>query len=665
MAKALIRTPREVDALYSCLETVGRALDGLEPPVPWTLVAGSLLGALRSQSFLFCDDDVDIAVFESDYARVLKDLPAALGKEATLTRRPFPAADRIRPRNCTQVWIDLFVLRRFESMDEIRELVACKANGAAQLKEADAVVAAISHGAPTWPLYHYDNRLALQLWPREYWTPAELLPLQRRAFGHLHVPTPARPLRPLKRAYGPSCFEEYVLPVQHGAYHAETAARLAQMRPDGAADSDAAPWPRALRQEQFTPVTHSRHRPPSLPLAAAAARAALLAEMAFDDGWDGGSETDPSTWPLSPSSTSSSSSSSTPKHLGATLAALTGYSQEPFDFSDPRLVAALEPHVNKARVARQAGVKINPADGRRALPRGLTTEGQGRYLQSEHPLADSLATALGLADCPESTTQARKTDSPRLLAALHTHAPGKHAAAARLRDQGHRAGFHAVYDAFVQRVVLPYLASLAGAGAGAGAGGVGDGGGGERCVEMGRVRVQSFPCLRLILPGEFSLGAHCDTRYGHDPANINVVVPLTPAGASCASLYAETALGREDWHPVGVGGPGTFAHFHGGQCLHWTSENHSGATRASLDFRVLWAGALAGEGGGEERAEEVEGAEGAEGPAGDKYIVGSYYCEWECWEGTWRRCGVSSGPLPAPDERVGYPFVGVRSRPRG
>lgn len=39
--------------------------------VPYLLVAGSLLGAVRSRSLLFCDDDVDIAVFEEDYAKVM------------------------------------------------------------------------------------------------------------------------------------------------------------------------------------------------------------------------------------------------------------------------------------------------------------------------------------------------------------------------------------------------------------------------------------------------------------------------------------------------------------------------------------------------------------------------------------------------------------------
>ncbi len=46
---------------------------------------------------------------------------------------------------------------------------------------------------------------------------------------------------------------------------------------------------------------------------------------------------------------------------------------------------------------------------------------------------------------------------------------------------------------------------------------------------------QAFPCIRIIQPGEFSLGVHCDTAYGFAPTNVNFVVPLTwPTGSSRA-----------------------------------------------------------------------------------------------------------------------------------
>lgn len=52
----LLLTGKEVDALYDCMELLHGALQRLA--IPYTLIAGSLLGAVRSQSILFCDDDV-------------------------------------------------------------------------------------------------------------------------------------------------------------------------------------------------------------------------------------------------------------------------------------------------------------------------------------------------------------------------------------------------------------------------------------------------------------------------------------------------------------------------------------------------------------------------------------------------------------------------------
>ena len=119
--KPILRSKKEIDSLYDCLELISNTLCRLQ--IPFIIVAGSLLGSLRSSSFLFCDDDIDIAVFENDYERLLSELPAALGKSGTFTRRPFPAADRVRPRTCTQVWVDVFVLRRYDSLEDIKRVV--------------------------------------------------------------------------------------------------------------------------------------------------------------------------------------------------------------------------------------------------------------------------------------------------------------------------------------------------------------------------------------------------------------------------------------------------------------------------------------------------------------------------------------------------------------
>ena len=113
--KPLLLQPREVDALYDTLEAVLSALAALNPPAPAVLLAGSALGAVRSASILFCDDDVDIGILEADAARVAAALPGALRGVASYTRRPWPGGDRVRPRAAPSAWIDVFVLRRYDS----------------------------------------------------------------------------------------------------------------------------------------------------------------------------------------------------------------------------------------------------------------------------------------------------------------------------------------------------------------------------------------------------------------------------------------------------------------------------------------------------------------------------------------------------------------------
>ena len=54
---------KEVDALYETFDVVRKALDKLD--VDYIVTGGSLLGAIRQHSILFCDDDIDIAIIEN------------------------------------------------------------------------------------------------------------------------------------------------------------------------------------------------------------------------------------------------------------------------------------------------------------------------------------------------------------------------------------------------------------------------------------------------------------------------------------------------------------------------------------------------------------------------------------------------------------------------
>ena len=96
---------------------------------------------------------------------------------------------------------------------------------------------------------------------------------------------------------------------------------------------------------------------------------------------------------------------------------------------------------------------------------------------------------------------------------------------------------------------------------------------------------QSFPCLRVLRPGEFSIGPHCDAQYNLPDGNLNVWLPLT-AACHTNSLYLESQPGKEDFHPLNLS-YGEYATFYGQRCVHFAVENLTKDTRVSLDFRVV------------------------------------------------------------------------------
>jgi len=96
---------------------------------------------------------------------------------------------------------------------------------------------------------------------------------------------------------------------------------------------------------------------------------------------------------------------------------------------------------------------------------------------------------------------------------------------------------------------------------------------------------QAMPYIRVIRPNEFSVKIHADLNYGFNPANVNYYLPLTAIHGS-NGLHVESAPGKEDWHSLHYD-YGDIYRFNGGICMHFTTENCSGHTRVSLDFRVI------------------------------------------------------------------------------
>ena len=85
---------KEVDALYETLAAVRAALDRLA--VDYIVTGGSLLGAVRQHSLLFCDDDIDVTIIDTvdehgatAYERVSQRLGTELGEDFSYTIRPY------------------------------------------------------------------------------------------------------------------------------------------------------------------------------------------------------------------------------------------------------------------------------------------------------------------------------------------------------------------------------------------------------------------------------------------------------------------------------------------------------------------------------------------------------------------------------------------------
>jgi len=270
---------KEVDALYELLGWVQDALAG----VPWTLTGGSALGAIRSESILFCDDDVDLAIIGREHigrARAaLKACPGAYYAEAG-GRKGLPW-DRVRHRNSPRAWVDVFLLVEYASLAELRRAVGTRRNGEAQdpdeVARATAFCASLANDA--WPLYHFgelDERgagLAIRRWPREVVLRDELpFGAASSNFGPLsNLPLPPLPLSYVVRAFGADCMAVYY--VEPEAHAPGTEGRLSETT-----------HKQPLREEHYMPVMPAARR---RRVASTHDRAALkikLARMAVAEG---------------------------------------------------------------------------------------------------------------------------------------------------------------------------------------------------------------------------------------------------------------------------------------------------------------------------------------------------------------------------------------------
>ena len=283
----------------------------------------------------------------------------------------------------------------------------------------------------------------------------------------------------------------------------------------------------------------------------------------------------------SPSSLSSSSECSTPDFttFGMDIRRYTNESPEAL-IVDTGMRHVLEPHMRKARIMREQARQEQPHSPSLAFHNNtgnptaiassvgvpyvkLRQERPFLYDTYTYPLHEILSETLGVQE----------------LSKLHETNVDLDTLMNPLRIRKGRKRFQESYDNFVTSFCIPLLHSLAmtknlfhSV---------------NQTSRNTRIsyRYQAFPSLRIVRPGDASIGPLCDTVLGHSIGCLRFHVPLTPSFGTNA-LYTETYPGKEDWHPLSTKSVGLGFLFDGARCISFNVENTTNSTLVALDFVV-------------------------------------------------------------------------------
>lgn len=145
---------------------------------------------------------------------------------------------------------------------------------------------------------------------------------------------------------------------------------------------------------------------------------------------------------------------------------------------------------------------------------------------------------------------------------------------------------------------------------------------------------QAVPALRVTPPSANAAGQrHRDAGYGHQASQVNFWMPLS-AASGANTLWVEGLEPSAAATPL-EGDFGVLHRFHGNSLFHFTRPNDTGATRVSLDFRVV-PGPL-----------YDNDHAGSRAPNGrQKFFVGGFYARAQRRPGgRWAVCDDSGGLL--------------------
>ena len=282
------------------------------------------------------------------------------------------------------------------------------------------------------------------------------------------------------------------------------------------------------------------------------------------------------------------------------------------DFDDPSIRCAIEPYVAQMRSQRAEALSRSPVFAevaKEVIPLRAMEEAILAYDTSRYPLRERFIEVLFGSEKEGVVLEQLHREGHQADLGKRKDRLEKLALLSPMTVKARRQPFQDTYLDLVLHFILPSL---------------------EVDLPEACFHVQAMPCIRVVRPGEFSIGVHADVCYGFNPANINFYVALTTISGTNSIVMEH--YGQEDWHVANLN-VGDIYRFPGALCGHFTMENTTPTTRVSLDFRVV-AGSLWSE--------------------GDHYSrTAGYYVRTVKRGGEW----VCSEPLPDPDARNGFPFT--------